>query len=249
MQTTGNTILVTGGGSGIGRGMAEAFHHLGNQVIITGRRQAALDEVTRANPGMAAYTLDITDPAAISAFAARVVADHPALNAVLNNAGIMVPEDIVGGDYLQTAEDTVATNLLGPIRLTSALLPHLLAQPSATVLTVSSGLAFVTMAATPTYSATKAAIHAYSQALRHQLRNTTILVIEIAPPYVQTTLMGDHQASDPHAMPLDEFLNETMDLLAGDPANGEVLVHRVHPLRFAERTGNGEAMFNMLNPR
>lgn len=248
MQTTGNTILITGGGSGIGRGLAEAFHRQGNQVIISGRRQAVLDEVISANPGMVAMTVDMTDAAAITAFAQSVIAQFPALNAVINNAGIMVSEDLVAGSYLDIAEDTIATNLLGPIRLTAALLPHLLAQPKATVLTVSSGLAFVPMAATPTYSATKAAIHSYTQSLRHQLRNTNVGVLEIAPPYVQTHLQGEFQASDPHAMPLAEYLAETMTLLAGEPENGEVLVQRVHPLRFAESTGNASTMFGMVNP-
>ena len=249
MQTTGNTILITGGGSGIGRGLAEAFHRQGNQVIISGRRAAALAEVTAANPGMTAFTVDMTDPASISALAAQVIAAHPSLNAVINNAGIMVNEDVLAApDYLTTAEATIATNLLGPIRLTAALLPHLLAQPQASVLTVSSGLAFVSMAATPTYSATKAAIHSYSQALRHQLRNTSVEVIEIVPPYVQTFLQGAHQASDPHAMPLAEYLAETMALLASGPENGEVLVQRVHPLRYAEQNGKAGDMFGFVNP-
>lgn len=248
MQTSGNTILITGGGSGIGRGLAEAFHRQGNQVIISGRRQSALDAVVTANPGMAAFTVDMTDAASIISFAQTVVAAFPALNAVINNAGIMVPEDVVSGNDLAIAEATVATNLLGPIRLTAALLPHFLAQPSATVLTVSSGLAFVPLAATPTYSATKAAIHSWSQGLRHQLRNTAVDVIEIAPPYVQTTLMGEHQATDPNAMPLADYLAETMSLLAGEPENGEVLVQRVHWQRFAEQRGEAAAVFAALNP-
>lgn len=248
MQTTGNTILITGGGSGIGRGLAEAFHAQGNQVIISGRRQSALDEVVAANPGMAAFAVDMADVESIVAFASRVTEAFPALNAVINNAGIMMNEDLVAGTHLRIAEDTVATNLLGPIRLTAALLPHLLAQPKATILTVSSGLAFVPLAATPTYGATKAAIHSYSVALRHQLRNTSVDVLEIAPPYVQTELQGAHQASDPNAMPLAEFISETMTLLAGSPDNGEVLVQRVHPLRFAEKTGSLPIIFGHLNP-
>ena len=248
MQMTGNTILITGGGSGIGQGLAEAFHTRGNQVIIAGRRQAGLDRVTAAHPGMASFTVDMTDAASIARLAHQVTTAFPALNAVLNNAGIMVAEDVIGLDYLDTAEATVATNLLGPIRLTAALLPHLLAQPRASVLTVSSGLAFVPRAGTPTYSATKAAIHSYSQSLRYQLRQTAVEVIEIAPPYVQTTLMGEHQASDPNAMPLADYLAETMDLLAGRPENGEVLVQRVYRQRFAERTGNFDAVFGFINP-
>ena len=249
MHISGNTILITGGGSGIGRGLAEAFHRQGNQVIISGRRADALAEVTDANPGMAALTVDMTDPGSINALAAAAIAAYPALNAVINNAGIMVNEDILAApDYLGTAEATIATNLLGPIRLTAALLPHLLAQPRASILTVSSGLAFVPLAATPTYSATKAAIHSYSQALRHQLRSTNVEVLEIAPPYVQTTLQGAHQASDPHAMPLAAFIEETMVQLAAVPEHGEVLVERVGMLRYAEQRGQADEVFAAINP-
>ena len=249
MQTTGNTILITGGGSGIGRGLAEAFHNAGNQVIISGRRKGALDEVTAANPGMVSFTVDMTDKADIVRFAAEVIERFPALNAVINNAGIMVDEDVLAApDYLDIAEATIATNLLGPIRLTAALIPHLLQQARAAIMTVSSGLAFVPKASTPTYSATKAAIHSYTQSLRYQLRNTAVDVIEIAPPYVQTTLQGEQQANDPNAMPLDAYIAETMQLLAGNPENGEVLVQRVHRQRFAEQTGNAAAVFGFINP-
>ncbi|HEY0292111.1 MAG TPA: SDR family oxidoreductase [Hansschlegelia sp.] len=246
MDISGNTILITGGGSGIGRALAEAFHAGGSQVIISGRRQAALDEVTKANPGMKSVVFDIADGAGIAAFAERLIADYPTLNAVLNNAGIMVPEDITAGGYLQTAEDTVATNLLGPIRLTAALLPHLLKQRRSAVLTVSSGLAFVPMAATPTYSATKAAIHSYSVALRRQLQGMPVEVIEIAPPYVQTTLTGDRQASDPNAMPLGDFISETMRLLA-EPGATEIIVERCKPLRFAAERGEMAKMLEAVN--
>ena len=249
MQTTGNTILITGGGSGIGRGLAEAFHNAGNQVIISGRRKAALDEVTAANPGMVSLTVDMTDKDDIVRFAAEVIERYPALNAVINNAGIMADEDVLAApDYLDIAEATNATNLLGPIRLTAALIPHLLQQARAAIMTVSSGLAFVPKASTPTYSATKAAIHSYTQSLRYQLRNTAVEVIEIAPPYVQTTLQGEQQANDPNAMPLDAYIAETMQLLAGNPENGEVLVQRVHRQRFAEQTGNAAAVFGFINP-
>jgi uncharacterized oxidoreductase len=170
MQMNGNTILITGGGSGIGRALAEQFHARENTVVIAGRRQSMLDEVTAANPGMTSLTLDIEDGAAIGAFAARVTAEHPALNVVINNAGIMTPEDLQSPqDALRIAEATIATNLLGPVRLTAALLPHLRRQPRATIMTVSSGLAFVPRADNPTYCASKAAIHSYTQSLRYQL--------------------------------------------------------------------------------
>lgn len=248
MKIADNTILITGGGSGIGRALAEAFHKAGNRVIISGRRQAVLDEVTAANPGMASMVMDATDAAGIRAFAEALVKAHPTLNAVINNAGIMRPEDIAAApDYLDTAEETIATNLLAPIRLTAALLPHFLKQPAATVLTVSSGLAFVPMVLTPTYSATKSAIHAYSIALREQLKATPVEVIEIVPPYVQTTLMGEGQASDERAMPLDAFISEVMDILENRPDEKEVVVERCKPLRFAAQNGNFDQVFAMVN--
>lgn len=234
MQTSGNTILITGGGSGIGRALAEAFHRRGNQVIVAGRRRAALDDVARANPGIATAVLDVTDPQDIARFAAEIARDHPALNALVNNAGIMQPEDWLAADVnTGIAEATIATNLLAPIRLTAALLPLLRKQARSAVLNVSSGLAFLPLAVTPTYSATKAAIHSFSESLRYQLQDTGVDVIEIAPPYVQTELMGEQQASDPNAMPLAEFVAEAMAILDTQPDVREVLVNRVLPLRFA----------------
>lgn len=247
MKTSGNTILITGGGSGIGRALAESFSALGNRVIIAGRRQAALDEVTHANPGMASLTLDIEDAAAIRPFAARLTAQHPALNMVVHNAGIMRPENLnAAADYLADAEATVSTNLLGPIRLTAALLPHLKRQPAATILTVTSGLAFIPLAACPTYCATKAAIHSYTESLRFQLKDTQVEVLELAPPYVQTELMGSHQAADPRAMPLKDFIAETMQLLTASPTPSEILVERVKPLRFAAK-GDYAGFFKTFN--
>lgn len=246
MNHTGNTILITGGGSGIGRALAEASFQAGNQIIIAGRRQNVLDETVAANPGMKLALLDIADADDIRRFAARLTADFPALNVVIHNAGIMRPEQLQAA-ALDDAEATIATNLLGPIRLTAALLPHLLAQPTAAIMTVSSGLAFVPMALTPTYSATKAAIHSYTQSLRHQLRGTAVEVFELVPPYVQTELMGTQQASDPHAMPLQEFIDETMQLLGQLPNGGEILIERVKPLRLAEATGNYEFMYGQIN--
>ena len=245
MKTNGNTILITGGGSGIGRALAASFHALGNRVIIAGRRPAVLDEVTRAHPGMASAVLDIEDPAAIRRFAAQLTAAHPALNVVIHNAGIMKPEKLVEAQDA-VAEATIATNLLGPIRLNNALLPHLLRQKSAAVMTVTSGLAFVPLAACPTYSATKAALHSYTESLRAQLRGTSVQVLELAPPYVQTELMGAHQASDPLAMPLTDFIAESMQIIAQSPDAAEILVERVKPLRFAAR-GDYQAVFQRLN--
>jgi uncharacterized oxidoreductase len=249
MKITGNIILITGGGSGIGRGLAEAFHKLGNKVIIAGRRKQLLDETTAANPGMASAILNIEDAASIRAFTAKLVADFPGLNVVINNAGIMRPENLLTQTDLTDAEATITTNLLGPIRLTTALLPQLVKQPSAAIITVSSGLAFIPMAMTPTYNATKAAIHSYSQALRYQLKSTNVRVLELVPPYVQTELMGSQQAADPRAMPLKDYLTETIELIKTEPDATEILVERVKPLRFAEQNGKEkyDAFFKQFN--
>jgi uncharacterized oxidoreductase len=247
MQLSGNSILITGGGSGIGRALAESFHALGNKVIIAGRRQSVLDETTAANPGMASLAFDIEDRDGIRAFVAAVTAKHPNLNVLINNAGIMRPEDLQAPGDLADAEATIVANLLGPLRLTAALLPQLKKQPRATIMTVSSGLAFVPMAATPTYCATKAAIHSYSQSLRYQLRQTSVQVIELIPPYVQTELMGPGQASDPGAMPLKDFIAETMNILKTSPDGAEICVERVKPLRFAEAGGSYAAFFKNFN--
>jgi uncharacterized oxidoreductase len=251
MKTTGNTILITGGGSGIGRALAESFHKLGNQVIIAGRRRQVLDETTAANPGMSSALLDIEDPVNIQKFAAHLATDHPALNVVIHNAGIMRPEDLLNHpkEAVSTAEAIITTNILGPIRLTAALLPNLQKQPHATIMTVTSGLAFIPMAMTPTYNATKAAIHSWTQSLRYQLRATNIEVIEIVPPYVQTELMGSAQAADPRAMPLKDFIAETINLIKTQPKATEILTERVKPLRFAADNGpeKYEAFFQSFN--
>lgn len=238
MQTSNNTILITGGGSGIGRALAEAFHRLGNEVIIAGRRRKALDAVAAANPGMKTAVVDVQNPDDIRRFADRASRDFPSLNTLINNAGIMKGEDLRTNPIdVSVAEATVVTNLLGPIRLTAALLPLLRKQAQSTVMNVSSGLAFLTLAHTPTYSATKAAIHAYSDALRYQLRDTHVGVVELVPPYVQTGLTGERQASDPRAMPLAEFIDEVMNILLTQPDVQEVLVQRVLPLRLAAEQG------------
>lgn len=247
MNITGNTILITGGGTGIGRALAEALHARGNRVIITGRREAPLKDVVDANPGMTWATLDVADAGAITAFAAQVVKDHPALNVVINNAGIMQAEDLTTEPFsLDTAEATITTNLLGPIRLTMALLPHLRAQTASTVITVTSGLAFIPLVATPTYNATKAAIHSWTQSLRTQLAGTSVEVLELAPPAVATDLMPGH-AENPNSMPLADYTAEVIGLIeSGNTPRGEILVERVKPLRFAEVNGY-ETVYGMLN--
>lgn len=248
MKITGNTILITGGGSGIGRALAESLHARGNRIIITGRREAPLKAVAAANTGMAWATLDMEDAAAIRTFADRIVQEHPDLNVIVNNAGVMKPEDLTAEPFsLETAETTIATNLLGPIRLTMALLPHLRRRPASTVITVTSGLAFIPLAATPTYNATKAAIHSWTQSLRTQLADTAVEVLELAPPAVATDLMPGH-AENPASMPLADYTAEVIGLIErGETPRGEILVERVKPLRRAEIDGRYEQIYAALN--
>ncbi|MFK3741172.1 SDR family oxidoreductase [Massilia sp. TN1-12] len=227
MQLTNNTIFITGGTSGIGRGLAEAFHKLGNKVIIGGRRKALLDEVTRANPGMDAIELDIADPASIERASARLIADYPTLNVLINNAGIMPFDDPSADIDEATALSTINTNLLGPIRMTSALVAHLKKQPRAHIVNNTSILAYVPIATNAVYSATKAALHSYTLSQRFMLRDTSVKVQEIAPPWVNTDLI--YKGTDPRAMPLDAFIEQTMQGLATDKE--EVVVELAAGLR------------------
>lgn len=250
MQLEGNTILITGGTSGIGRALAEQLHARGNHVIIAGRRQALLDEVTAANPGMRGLAVDVADAAALADFAARVQRDFPALNVLVNNAGISRAEDWTQADVdLTAALAMLQTNVTSVLQLTAALLPALRRQPRATLVTTTSGLAFVPLGVYPTYCATKAFLHSWLQSLRVQLRATAIEVLELVPPYVQTELGGARQATDPNAMPLADYIAEVMRALADpQPYRGEILVKRAEPLRWAERDGRYDDVFAARNP-
>lgn len=245
MKSTGNTILITGGGTGIGRALAHRFSDQGNIVIVTGRTQASLDEAIAGRDSMVAYTLDMANADAIRTFAQEVVEQHPALNVVINNAGIMRFEDLTQARDLADAEATVVTNLLGPIRLTTALTAHLVAAADAAIVNVTSGLAFVPLTATPTYNATKAALHSYTLSLRHQLEGK-VGVIELVPPAVQTELTPG-QATREGYLPLDAFIDEVMALLAQSPPPTEILVERVKFLRNAEAEGHFEAALAAVN--
>lgn len=227
MELTNNTIFITGGASGIGRGLAEALHQRGNKVIIAGRRRSHLDAVVAANPGMAAIELDITDPASIERAAKQLIAEHPDLNVLINNAGIMQPDTAAGRIDDALLRSTVDTNLLGPIRMTSALIEHLKTRQNAVVAYTSSVLAFVPLAVTGIYSATKAALHSYILSQRFMLRNTGVRVLEIAPPWVRTELMNSQEAEQ--AMPLDQFIAETMVVLGTD--QDEILVESAKAFR------------------
>lgn len=227
MKLTGNTIFITGGGSGIGRGLAEALHKLGNQVIISGRRASRLTETILANPGMQSVELDIADPASIASVAKKLVEDYPALNVLINNAGVMQIDNAAGVVDDEMLVSTITTNVMGPIRMTSALIEHLKGQETATVINVTSVLGFVPMASAAVYCSTKAAMHSYTQSLRYTLRGSPVTVLELAPPWVRTELLNSSEET--RAMPLAEFIDETIQVLGTDAE--EVLVERAKLLR------------------
>lgn len=227
MKLTENTIFITGGGTGIGRGLAKALHKLGNKVIISGRRKEHLDATTKGNPGMDSVELDVSDPASIATVAKKLIADYPTLNVLINNAGIMPIDDAAGKIDDQILTSTVTTNLMGPIRLTSALIEHLKKQPKAAIIYNTSALAFVPLALTAVYSATKAALHSYVLSQRYKLKATSVSILEIAPPWVQTDLLNSSE--EPRAMPLQNFIEGTIKVLGTDAE--EILVEQAKPFR------------------
>lgn len=246
MKQTGNTILITGGGSGIGEALAHRFHDLGNTVIIAGRRQDALDHAAQGRANLHTLTLDVESAEGVADFARRLLAAHPAVNVVIHNAGIMRFETLTQARDLADAEAMIATNVLGPIRLTNALIDHLAAQPDAAIVNVTSGLAFVPLLSGPTYSATKAFMHSYTVSLRHALAGQ-VEVIELPPPAVQTALTPGQETREGY-QPLDEFADEVMALFARQPTPAEIQVERVGFLRNAEAQGRFDEAVRLLNP-
>jgi short-subunit dehydrogenase involved in D-alanine esterification of teichoic acids len=235
MNFTGNTILITGGTSGIGLGLAQRFLDAGNDVIVAGRRAEQLEKAAAAHPGLKTLQLDVTDPTSIARARETVTTEFPEVNVLINNAGIQLPEHLLDGDWLSVAENTVATNLLGPIRVIDALLPHLVTRADAAIINVSSGLASVPLPITPTYNATKAAVASFTESLRVQLADTSVQVIELVPPAVRTTLMGQQDLET--AMPLDDFLNEATEQLRSHPDADAIVVGSAAALRNAKVDG------------
>lgn len=243
MRKTGNTILVTGGGSGIGAALAQRFHDHGNVVIVAGRRLETLEEACTGRENMHAMMLDVEKADGVSVFAKSVMERFPKLNVLINNAGIMRYERLDQARDLSDAEAQITTNLLGPIRLINALVDHL-AKQAGTIVNVTSGLAFVPLPGTPTYSATKAAMHSYTQSLREMLKER-VEVIELAPPAVQTDLTPGQSTREGY-LPLDAFADEVMALFAQEPTPGEILVERVRPFRHAEAQGSHSQLMQQL---
>lgn len=246
MKTTGNTILITGGTSGLGLGLAQRFAAAGNKVIVAGRRAELLRDIEASNPGITGLELDVADPTSIAEAFTKVTASDPELNVVITMAGIMQPEDLHSAGFLETAEKTITTNLLGTIRTIAAFTEFLQTKPDATIMTVTSGLAYTPLALTPTYNATKAAVASFTDILRLQLADTSVEVLELVPPAVATTLLGQDQDDSGRAMPVDEFLDEVMSILTERPDEKQVMVERVKPLRYSEANGNYDQVMQTL---
>ena len=245
MKTSGNTILITGGGSGIGEALGHRLHDRGDTVIVAGRKREALERAISGRPDMHAIELDVASAQNIADFPRRLLARHPGVNVLINNAGVMRFEALDRRRDLGDAEETIATNLLGPIRLVDALIDHLVQQADAAIVNVTSGQAFLPLFGTATYSATKAAMHSYTLSLRAKLKGR-VEVIELAPPAVQTGITPgqDHNAN---FLPLDDFADEVMTLLAQQPTPREILVDRVKFRRFAEAEGRFDESVTKLN--
>ncbi|WP_029265054.1 MULTISPECIES: SDR family oxidoreductase [unclassified Microbacterium] len=247
MNTSGNTIFIPGATSGIGLALALRMHDRGNTVIVGGRREDRLAAIATAHPGIHTIRIDTADARSIEAAARAVLAEHPDLNVLITMAGVMRAEDwTTPSGFLATAEETVTTNVLGPIRLIAAFIEHLRAQPDATIMTVSSGLAFAPLRVTPTYNASKAAIHMLSESLRLQLEGSSVSVLELEPPAVRTPLMPGHEENE-SAMPLDEFIDEVMMLIESQPDATEIQVERVKFLRYGEARGDYDQVVATLN--
>ncbi|QCQ17389.1 SDR family oxidoreductase [Microbacterium sp. RG1] len=247
MDITGNTVFIPGATSGIGLALALRLQAAGNTVIVGGRRRQLLETIAEAHPGIDTVEIDTADAASVRSATASVIARHPSLNVLVTMAGVMHVEDWSTPDgFLASAEQTVTTNVLGPIRLIAAVIDQLRAQPSATIITVSSGLAFAPLAATPSYNASKAAIHMLSESLRLQLAGTSVAVKELEPPSVATDLLPG-QRDSAFAMPLDAFADEVMQLLRDEPDAPEIQVERVKFLRYGEARGDYDQVVATLN--
>lgn len=248
MRTHDSTLFIPGGTSGIGLALAVALHERGSTVVVGGRRRDALERIRAEHPGLDAVEIDTTDPVSIDTAVTEVLERHPDLDGLVTMAGIMSVEDWVGDPAaaLASAERIVETNVLGPLRLVARLSEHLQSRPDATIMTVSSGLAFAPLAPTPTYNASKAAIHQLSETLRLQLADTSVSVVELVPPAVQTSILPGQETSE-WAMPLQEFVDEVVALLESQPDAHEILVERVTFLRYGEVRGDYDEVVRTLN--
>ncbi|RWR16201.1 SDR family NAD(P)-dependent oxidoreductase [Microbacterium enclense] len=227
MDISGRTALIVGGTSGIGHGMAKRFADAGSTVIVGGRTAAGIEDLETV-------TIDVTDADSVLRARDEVLANHPDLDLVVTMSGVMILENLRDPEHFTQTETIVTVNLLGTIRVIDAFTPHLLARGAGDILTVSSGIGFMPFPSMPTYGASKAAVHSYTESLRAQLTGTGVGVTELVPPAVAT---AGQEKVNPNALPLDDFLDEVIDLLTAEPTTYEIVVERAQPLRWAERDG------------
>ncbi|MDI6413514.1 SDR family NAD(P)-dependent oxidoreductase [Streptomyces albus] len=232
MDVSNRTVLVVGGTSGIGRELARRFAAAGSTVAVGGRNQEALAEL--AGEGFGTVGVDVTDRASVAAARDAVLDRYPELDTVITMSGVMSMEDLLDPAHFEVTETTIDTNLLGTIRVLDAFTQHLVRRGAGTFVTVTSGIAFLPFPPMPGYAASKSAVHAYSEALRAQLDGTGVGVVELVPPAVAT---AGQEKVNPHALPLDDFASEAMELLAQEPTPREILVEGVRMHRWAEREG------------
>ncbi len=216
MRMASNTILVTGGTSGIGLELALQLQRLGNIVIVTGRDHDKIARIRSDYAFLHAIESDVSDPPAIASLYEHIAQEFPSLNILINNAGIMRKLNMHDkGADLQDISREIEVNLLGPIRMTKQFLPLLKAQPEAAIVNVSSGIAFVPYPISPIYSAAKAGLHAFTTALRVQLKNTAVRVVELAPPSTNTSLNDAFEAADLKGVPMLEVGQVAKELIRG----------------------------------
>lgn len=227
MKLTNRTVLIVGGTSGIGLELAHRFAKDGNTVVVGGRRPEPQD-------GLQSVRIDVTDPASVLRARDEVLAAHPDLDAVVTMSGLLLTEDLRDPAHITDAENMVATNLLGTIRVIDAFTPHLIGRGAGTFITVSSGIGFLPFPLMATYGATKAAVYFYIESLRAHLAGIGVEVAELVPPAVATPAMAK---LNPAALPVNDYLDEVMDLLAVEPTAREIVVKAAQPLRWAERDG------------
>ncbi|MEW1718010.1 SDR family NAD(P)-dependent oxidoreductase [Streptomyces sp. NPDC093109] len=232
MDLSRRTVLIVGGTSGIGRELARRFASAGSTVAVGGRDTDALAELSAE--GIGTFGIDVTDGASVARARDAVLARYRELDTVVTMSGVMLAEDLRDPAHFEAARTIIDTNLVGTIRVIDAFTPHLVERGAGTFVTVTSGIAFLPFPPMPTYAASKAAVHAYSEALRAQLDGTGVGVVELVPPAVAT---AGQEKVNPHAQPLDAFATEVMRLLSKNPTPDEILVERVHMHRYAERDG------------
>ena len=253
MKLEVRTILITGGSSGIGLEMAKQLIPRNNTVIVTGRDRGKLEAARQAVPGVHALESDVSDPGAIAALHASVLAQFPMLDTLVNNAGIMRNLDLNQDRELEDVTREIQINLDGPIRMIQQFLPHLKTRNEALIVNVSSGLAFVPMPIAPIYSATKAAIHSYSQSLRVQLEGTGVTVVELAPPGVETELFRgefEEETKGQKAMAVDVLVKKAITGI--EAGHLEIRPGLSNMLKILSRAAPGFALkqlTNMMKPK